>query len=103
MMDAPQPFISFIVARAAEKLAAKKVWLFGSRARGRARSDSDFDLAVSVPTERQEQWPAFCAEMEEDAPTLHQFDLVLLEKAAPELKRRILKEGKLIYERKRRR
>ncbi len=101
-MDSPPPFISFIVARAAERLAARKIWLFGSRARGRARADSDFDLAFSVPKERQERWPAFCAEMEEDAPTLREFDLVLLEKAAPELKRRILKEGRLIYERRRR-
>ena len=45
-MDYSVSEISDIVAQIAEKYGVKKVFLFGSRARGDYREDSDYDFSI---------------------------------------------------------
>ncbi|MBI4556837.1 MAG: nucleotidyltransferase domain-containing protein [Candidatus Hydrogenedentes bacterium] len=78
--------------------AVRRIYLFGSRARGDNQERSDIDLAVEAPTATDDQW----VEMRlaaEDAYTLLTIDLVRLDDASDEFRQRIFAEGKLLYER----
>ncbi len=92
-------FLTYITQQAVERLDVERVWLFGSRARAKNSSVSDFDLAFSVPVQNRRRWPAFCAVIEENAPTLHSLDLVRMDVIPAELRRSILQEGTLLYDR----
>lgn len=46
-----EPALARLVTLARERLRAKQVWLFGSRARGDARPDSDWDVFLVLPDE----------------------------------------------------
>jgi predicted nucleotidyltransferase len=85
-----------LILEAARALELRRVYLFGSRARGDARRDSDIDLAFehgSPPA----VWADFVNAMREEAPTLLDLDLVDLAEVGPELRTRILSEGKVLY------
>jgi predicted nucleotidyltransferase len=84
-----------IVAQAAQALALRRVYLFGSRSRGDARSDSDIDLAFEHDSPRA-AWSGFVNHMRDEAPTLLDLDLVDLAQVGNELRVKILKEGRLI-------
>lgn len=88
--------LKFVIDKARSELVLNKVVLFGSRARGDARDNSDFDLAFSVSD--QKNWVKFALSVEEGVPSLYNYDLVNFEKADPELKKSIQKEGIVIYE-----
>jgi predicted nucleotidyltransferase len=77
----------------------KRVILFGSRARGDASERSDIDLAVETTEMSQKQWLQLVAQLEEDLETLLSIDISKVDEASLELKERICKEGKIIYER----
>ena len=76
----------------------ERIHLFGSRARGDAAPRADLDIAVTCPTASRKQWLRIW-DLVEHADTLLFVDLVRLEAASAELKARILREGKIIYER----
>ena len=86
------------VARLSAEPAVRRVILFGSRARGDARPRSDVDLAVEAPGASAGEWLRL-ADIIEDADTLLSVDLVRLEEAPEDLHRRILAEGRTLYER----
>ena len=85
-----------MIREAAKVLDLRRVYLFGSRARGDARKDSDIDLAFdhgSPPA----AWADFVNAMRDGAPTLLDLDLVDLAEIGPELRTRIFSEGKVLY------
>lgn len=78
----------------ARKNGVKKVILFGSRARGDHQERSDIDLAASGGNLLD-----FYYELEEDAWTLLNFDVVNLDgEVTEELLEEIKKDGVVIYE-----
>jgi predicted nucleotidyltransferase len=85
-----------IVDEARRNLELRRVFLFGSRARGDARKDSDIDLAFDHGSAAP-IWAEFVNMMREQAPTLLDLDLVDLAQVTAELRARILAEGKLVY------
>jgi predicted nucleotidyltransferase len=91
-------------ARVVEVLArfpeVRHVYLFGSRARGDHAPRADIDLAVSCPDAGPARWARIADTVEEEAWTLLPIDLLRLEDAPPDLRDRILSEGRLIHERK---
>lgn len=76
----------------------ERIYLFGSRARGDAGPRSDIDLAIACPQAGPIIW-ADIREAIDVADTLLKIDTVRLEEAAPELVKRIMAEGRLLYER----
>jgi predicted nucleotidyltransferase len=46
-----EPSLRRLVDLARERLHARQVWLFGSRARGDARPDSDWDIWLILPND----------------------------------------------------
>ncbi len=50
-----EPRLARMVELARERLVAREVWLFGSRARGDHRPDSDWNLLVLVPDDAPEE------------------------------------------------
>ena len=68
--------------------------IFGSRARGDYKKTSDIDIAIDC-----EDDIGFPSEiLEEDIPTLLKFNVVHLRKVNKELRKEIIKEGIVIYE-----
>lgn len=76
----------------------RKVYLFGSRARGDAGPRADIDIAVSCPDADEAEWLRIWDEIEQTE-TLLFIDLVRFEEAPEAQRSRILREGKVIYER----
>lgn len=71
-----------------------RVVLFGSRARGQHRPKSDIDLAISGGDQAR-----FALDVEEQAPTLLQFDFVNMDgPISQELRDRVAAEGVVLYE-----
>jgi predicted nucleotidyltransferase len=85
-----------IVQEADRALDLRRVFIFGSRARGDARVDSDIDLAFDHRSPAP-AWADFVNAMREQAPTLLDIDLIDLAQATPELRARILAEGTLLH------
>ncbi len=84
-----------LLEHAERALDLRRVYLFGSRARGDARDDSDVDLAF-VHESSPAAWAEFVNAAQEQAPILLDLDLVDLSCAAPELRERIVREGRLL-------
>jgi len=86
----------FVVNAAKKLLHAKRVILFGSRARGDHRATSDFDFAIDWQPAAQtaDNWGVFATEVREHAPTLCDIDLVdLNSNLEPEFRNKIFLEG----------
>jgi len=92
----PEARVVAVLARFPE---VERVYLFGSRARGDHAPRADIDLAVSCPRAGPARWARIADAAEEEAWTLLPIDLVRLEDASPDLRDRILSEGRLIHER----
>ncbi|MDE5741169.1 MAG: nucleotidyltransferase domain-containing protein [Oscillospiraceae bacterium] len=91
--DIPENVIKEI-ADNAEKCGAKKVILFGSRARGTNGERSDIDLAVTGG-----DFGEFCFAMDEQVNTLLMFDVVDLNSCkSAELISEIERDGVVLYE-----
>ncbi len=89
--------------RFVERIAAlpfvEAIYLFGSRARGDVHQYSDIDIAVSCPGASRAEWGQVL-DLVEDADTLLMIDCVRLDEAPEHLRRRVLAEGELLYERR---
>ena len=83
-----------------EVLAA---WLFGSRARGEARPDSDVDVAVLLRSDPPATLEGLHLGLESDLEQACRLpvDLVIVNRAPPDLVHRILRDGVLLLERDR--
>lgn len=92
----PEARVVAVLARFPE---VERVYLFGSRARRDHAPRADIDLAVSCPRADAGQWARIAEAVEDQAETLLPIDLVRLEDAAPDLRDRVLAEGRLIHER----
>jgi len=92
------PAVESGVASAARLPSVRRIILFGSRARGDARSRSDVDLAVEAPAAGRREWLEV-VEALEDADTLLSVTVVRLDEVSDSLRRRILVEGRVLYER----
>ena len=78
----------------AQKYGIQRVILFGSRARGDYRRVSDIDLAVTGG-----DIDGFALAVDEETSTLLEYDVVDLDGAVQEeLRKNILEEGKMLYE-----
>lgn len=74
----------------------RRVWLFGSRARGDSGRASDIDLAVEAPGADPGDWARLWVQLTEDLPTLVPVDVLRWEDAPERIRRRILAEGVVI-------
>lgn len=82
------------ISTIASKWGVQKVILFGSRSRGDYGRASDIDLAVSGGDFTQ-----FCLNIEENAWTLLNFDIINLDDPLePDFRAMIQKEGVTLYE-----
>ena len=89
-----QPVVVEAVRDAARRHGVRRVVLFGSRARGQHRPKSDIDLAISGGDKVR-----FQLDVEEEAPTLLQFDFVDMDACVSrELAGRVAEEGLTLYE-----
>ncbi len=77
-------------------LGARRVWVFGSFARGHVRSDSDLDMAVEGLPYSQDQLLGIAEQSLGDGLAI---DLAPWEAAGALLRERILSEGRILYER----
>jgi predicted nucleotidyltransferase len=84
--------LQWVSRQAKSIVGAKRVVLFGSRARGDALDRSDFDIAIEA--EFPEKLSELRETLEENPLTLLAFDVVNLSSANPEFRERILKEAK---------
>jgi predicted nucleotidyltransferase len=86
------------IARFAESLLdVRRIWLFGSRARGGASKVSDVDLGFELGSEKN--WARFTFDAEDEIRSLLDFDLVNMNSCQPELRSVIEREGIVLYER----
>ena len=83
------------IAQFAREAGAKRVILFGSRARGTNYPKSDIDLAI----EGCPDFPALEDRLQEELWSLLRLDIVNLDaRLSDELRREIARDGKVLYE-----
>jgi len=75
------------------------ILIFGSRALGDAEARSDIDISISAPSISLNKWLQI-KKMAEEANTLLWITVVNFEYSPIELRKRNLKEGVIVYERK---
>lgn len=105
-LDGPIPGLPMaLAARLRHALAARPAivcaWLFGSRARGGARPDSDIDIAVLLIDDPSGRLPdsaiALAGELEDEIGA--SLDLVIANRAPPDLVHRVMRDGVLLLDR----
>lgn len=89
--------IDFIRKQSAATPSVRRVWLYGSRAKGTHKENSDYDVAIDWDSASTASWGAFASELLEKKPSLHQLDLVRLDQVGEELKTKIQQEGIVIH------
>ena len=91
--------IAFVADAAYRRLAARRVLLFGSRARQTHQRHSDYDFAVDPGTmpNTANAWPKFLAYLDDAAPTLAKLDVIdLAQPLDPALRDEIERTGILL-------
>lgn len=79
-----------------QELNPKKIFLFGSRAKGTSRKGSDFDLALDCPAPSLSEAHRIREKVSSDA-GLYKVDLVYLRSVSKTFRDLILSTGKVIY------
>ena len=90
-------YISLIVEEL-KKYNPRKVVIFGSRARGDYRKQSDIDIAVDLNLSFREKRKL--KEKIDRLSGLYSVDVVFLPDIDEDFKEKIMKEGKILYEKK---
>jgi predicted nucleotidyltransferase len=75
----------------------KRIYLFGSRARGDASERSDIDLAIDCPQATGTDWLKV-VDIIDNADTLLKIDCVRLDQTTQPLRNKLSQEGIVIYE-----
>lgn len=89
--------VDMIVSVITRHIESNEIIIFGSRARGDYKKTSDIDIAIDCKND-----VSFSAEiLDEEVPTLLKFNVVNLRKINEGLKKEILKEGIVVYEKTR--
>ena len=91
-------FLRELIEEARKSVSPRRVWIYGSRARGDHHLLSDFDLAFDIPPEKGKHWASFSMDAQEHAKTLYQLDIVDVNQVDEVLRERILSEGVILYE-----
>ncbi len=81
-----------------KKYQPKRIILFGSRAKGYHRKSSDIDIAVDLKLNFRERRKL--KEKIDRISGLYSVDLIFLPEVEKNFKKQILKEGKVLYEKK---
>lgn len=89
--------VAKLLTRIARDPEVRFLLIFGSRAVGDADERSDVDVSVSAPSISRARWLEM-QKLAEEAPTLLRISLVHFESSPPELQRRNLEEGVVVYE-----
>jgi predicted nucleotidyltransferase len=89
---------NFFQARVPEVLA---VYLFGSEARGTAGARSDIDIAVLLAHDPPSTFAGLCLDLESTLARrlAREVDLVVLNRAPPDLVHRVLRDARLLIDR----
>jgi len=74
-----------------------RLYLFGSWAQGRALSVSDLDIALDTGRPIEPAIIQKIAEALDELPTLRKVDIVDLQAVDQEFRKRVLKQGELVY------
>jgi predicted nucleotidyltransferase len=96
--EAPLDTLRAVLARRAERVTC--AYLFGSAARAQARAGSDLDIAVLLrePPPATVEGLAFEIGGEIERATGTPVDIVVLNRASPDLVHRVLRDGVLVHE-----
>ena len=86
------------IVKVIKKYNPEKIILFGSRARGDNKKISDIDIAVDMDISFREQRKL--KEEVDNVSGLYSVDLIFLPKIDENFRNKILKEGKILYEKK---
>ena len=99
---AVEPLLQSVVGVVSAHDDVTAVYLFGSTARGTARPDSDIDVAVLFDADQPStlEAPRFVIEGELERVLGRPIDLVALNDAPVDLRIRILREGRLLLDRR---
>ncbi|MBI2605548.1 MAG: nucleotidyltransferase domain-containing protein [Deltaproteobacteria bacterium] len=92
------PVIDFVVLSANSSPLIRSVRVFGSRAKESANDKSDYDLAFEIDPALEKNWGEFCSRLREDNPKLNTLDLVRMDEISDTFRKKILREGSVIYE-----
>lgn len=98
MADTSSP-LDRLVSKLAAQPRVRRIWLFGSRARGDARERSDIDIAIEAPDADRREWLEMCCLVEEEAETLLPIDVLRLDDVPERFRERVRAEGRVLFER----
>ena len=90
--------IKQIVATILIHVGAKKIIIYGSRARGNFRQTSDIDIAVESYKDSNNDVNILNEILNEEIPTLLKCEVINLNKVGAKLRNEVLLEGIVIYE-----
>ena len=99
-MEEIAPFLEWLKTYAASISEVKKVYLFGSFARGDFGPTSDIDLAFEYIPSKSAFWSKFAEDLKRHAKTIRGLDVVNLAEVGKDFSSEILREGVIIFERK---
>lgn len=92
------PALDWLAERLRTIPEVDRVVLFGSRARGGTRERSDIDVAVDAPRADARAWDRIRTSVDQ-MPTLLRIDLIRLDRASPEFRDEILRDGVVLFAR----
>ena len=98
-MQPPDKTLAWLLEQTAAFPAVQKVILFGSRAKGTQTERSDYDIAIVWDISYSNTaWATYSEKLREENPQLNQLDLVRMDLISDDFKKRILQEGKVLYD-----
>lgn len=89
-----------VVSILSQDLKPRRIFLFGSRAKGDHDAHSDFDFAVDGQAPRSHRLEVEVNQKIEKVAGLYGVDVVYLPKLARDFRQLVLDSGKIVYEKK---